>query len=152
MRGAHGGVKYERKGAGEEPQPIEQEYEDEASTGRARGGRGGGGGGRGRNNRANPNRGPGGKSTTSNGLGASKYAVQPNISAESEFPALPPGLKPTTSSAPAPPKSDTAATAADKRPAQTGRKVSDILGGSGDSGTWADQMDASINASTAAAT
>lgn len=131
MRGAHGGARYDKRPDEEQAPPDADYYQEDVymwegrGRGRGRGSRGRGGPGRGRGGN-----GPAGRG----GLGNSKYA-QPDFNADSEFPALPPGMKPKDE----PVKQQ-------ERPIQTGRKVSEGFGSGGDQGTWADQVESSVEA------
>ncbi|KKY24384.1 hypothetical protein UCRPC4_g02494 [Phaeomoniella chlamydospora] len=128
MRGAHGGVRYDRSNNADQ-EPLDEYQQDSPFEGRVSGR--GRGKRRGRGGRAN---GQEWDSGISNGLADSKFA-SPNFKVHSEFPALPPSLKPQGESTKKP-----------ERPIQTGRKVSDVLSGNTESGTWAEQVESSVEA------
>jgi hypothetical protein len=119
MRGAHGGVRYDR----ERRDPVLEgedmdlrQYEWNEDRGRGRGGRGRGRGGyRGRGDARNDN---------------ANERRQPDVSAEAEFPALPERAKPKNDVKRPP------------RPAQA-RTTSDVLTNTDGKETWADQVESS---------
>jgi len=119
MRGAHGGVRYdrERRDPALEGEDVDlTQYEWNEDRGRGRGGRGRGRGGyRGRGDARNGN---------------ASERRQPDVSAEAEFPALPGTAKP---------KSDVKKP---PRPAQA-RTTSDALLAADGKETWADQVESS---------
>ena len=122
MRGAHGGVRYEKN---QESQPELEFDQTSLQSERGRVGRGRGRGrGRGGADKDGMNH--------NKGLAGSKYA-QPDFNKESEFPALPPGLKASVGSA-----------KQTEQPVSTERKGPETLGGSSEGGTWADQVESSV--------
>jgi hypothetical protein len=119
MRGAHGGVRYdrERRDPALEGEDVDlRQYEWNGDRGRGRGGRGRGRGGyRGRGDARNGN---------------FSERRQPDVSAEAEFPALPETAKP---------KNDM------RKPPQSvqARTTSDALSAADGKETWADQVESS---------
>jgi hypothetical protein len=119
MRGAHGGVRYdrERRDPALEGEDVDlRQYEWNEDRGRGRGGRGRGRGGyRGRGDARNGN---------------ASERRQPDVNAEAEFPALPETARPKNDVKKPP------------RPAQA-RSTSDVLTATGGKETWADQVESS---------
>ena len=119
MRGAHGGVRYdrERKDPALEGEAVDlSQYEWNEDRGRGRGGRGRGRGGyRGRGDARN---------------GHVNEKRQPDVSAEAEFPALPETAKPKDG------------VKKSRRPVQA-RTTSDVPSPTDGKETWADQVESS---------